>query len=41
MAKKDAEKYKHKDEETWLAKNPGKEFKPFNPDWEIIKKKKK
>jgi len=41
MAKNDEEKYKHQDEEEWLRENPGKEFKPFDPEREIIDKKKK
>ena len=29
------EKYKHPDEDTWKRLNPGKEFKPFDPDRKI------
>ena len=28
-------KYKHEDEDTWVKKHPGKEFKPFDPDRKI------
>ena len=35
MGKKENEKYKHKDEDAWLQDNPGKEFKPFDPERKI------
>jgi len=28
-------KYKHADEDAWRKKNPGKEFKPFDPKRKI------
>jgi len=35
------EKYKHKDEDKWLKENPGKNFKPFDPDRGIAEKSEK
>lgn len=32
---KHTKKYKHKDEDAWLRENPGKEFKPFDPERDI------
>ena len=35
MGKKEIKKYKHKEEDAWLKDNPGKEFKPFDPERKI------
>ena len=32
---KKSEKYKHKDEDVWKRENPGKEFKPFDPERDV------
>ena len=32
---KHTKKYKHKDEDAWLRENPGKEFRPFDPERDI------